>query len=77
MWPTSIWNFRAAWFVLCVVLLGDWEFLSPLTTKMWSLGNFFFIGPGITRFVNQYHLILFVIKIFPNLIDNLIFNVTV
>ena len=37
MWPTSLWNLGVLLLVLSALLIGDWEFAKPVTSRLDNL----------------------------------------
>ena len=43
MWPTSLWNLGALVLVLSILLIGDWDIVKPVTSRLDWLEDFIHI----------------------------------
>ena len=47
IWPTNLWNLGAMVLVLSVLLIMDWEFARPVTSRLLYMETFFYIAQGM------------------------------
>ena len=53
MWPTSLWNLGALVLVLSILLIGDWDIVKPVTSRLDWLEDFIHIPR--CKFLEWFH----------------------
>lgn len=47
MWPTSIWNLMVCVALFSVLLVGDWDWTKPVTSRLWTIGKVCCLHEGV------------------------------
>ncbi|KAI0232984.1 Carnitine O-palmitoyltransferase 1, liver [Lamellibrachia satsuma] len=47
MWPTSIWNLMVCVTLFSILLVGDWEWAKPVTSRLWNIGKVCCMHEGV------------------------------